>query len=183
MDPMKRHRIIFSGSGGQGIITASIIIAEAAVLYENLNAVQVQSYGPEARGGATRADVIISDKQIRFPKVIQPNILVCLTQQAYDKFSGTIRPGGLLLVDSHFVTPGSRVDAKQISLDMYKAIMDDIGNPVVFNICMLGSLLGLTKIIKPASVMEVLNTRVPPDFLDINRKALKIGLAKAGEIS
>ena len=114
---MERHRIIFSGSGGQGIITASIMI-----LYENLNAVQVQAYGPEARGGATRADVIISDKEIRFPKVIQPNILICLTQKAYDKFLKTIRPGGLLLVDSHFVIPGSRVDARQVALDIYKAI-------------------------------------------------------------
>ena len=179
---MEKHRIIFSGSGGQGIITASIIIAEAAVLYENLNAVQVQSYGPEARGGATRADVIISDKEIRFPKVIQPNILVCLTQKAYDKFLITLRPGGLLLVDSHFVIPGSKVDARQVSLDIYKAIMDAIGNSVVFNIGVLGALLGLTRIIKPASVMEVLKKRTPPDFFDINRRALEIGLAKAGDI-
>ena len=179
---MERHRIIFSGSGGQGIITASIIIAEAAVLYENLNAVQVQAYGPEARGGATRADVIISDKEIRFPKVIQPNILICLTQKAYDKFLKTIRPGGLLLVDSHFVIPGSRVDARQVSLDIYKTIINDIGNAVVFNIGVLGAFLGLTRIIKPASVIEVLKRRTPPDYFDINIRALEIGLAKAEDI-
>ena len=77
---MARTRIIFSGSGGQGVITASIILAEAAALHEGLNAVQAQSYGPEARGGATRADVILSEEEIRFPKVTQPNILICLTQ-------------------------------------------------------------------------------------------------------
>ncbi len=70
---MERFRILFSGSGGQGVITASILLAEAAVLYDGLNAVQAQTYGPEARGGATRADVIISDREIRFPKVTQPN--------------------------------------------------------------------------------------------------------------
>ena len=100
---MERYRLVFSGSGGQGVVTASIILAEAAVLHEGLNAVQSQSYGPEARGGATRADVIISDSDIRFPKVNQPNILVCLTQEAYNRFSELIRPGGLLLTHSHFV--------------------------------------------------------------------------------
>ena len=74
---MERSRLVFSGSGGQGVITAAIILAEAAVLHEGLNAVQAQSYGPEARGGATRSDIIISDSEILFPKVTQPNILVC----------------------------------------------------------------------------------------------------------
>ena len=92
---MERVRMVFSGSGGQGVITAAIILAEAAVLQEGLIAVQSQSYGPEARGGATRSDVIISGSEIMFPKVIQPNILVCLTQEAYNKFSSIIRPGGL----------------------------------------------------------------------------------------
>ena len=90
---MERCRMVFSGSGGQGVITASIVLAEAAVLYENLNAVQSQSYGAAARGGATRSDVIISDSTIDYPKVIQPNVLVCLTQEAYTKFCDIIRPG------------------------------------------------------------------------------------------
>ena len=83
---MERCRMVFSGSGGQGVITAAIILAEAAVLHDNLTAVQSQAYGPEARGGATRSDVIISDTIINYPKVIQPNVLVCLTQEAYNKF-------------------------------------------------------------------------------------------------
>ena len=74
---MERFRLVFSGSGGQGVITASIILAESAVLYENLNAVQSQIYGPAARGGAARSDVLISDRQINFPKVTHPNVLVC----------------------------------------------------------------------------------------------------------
>jgi 2-oxoglutarate ferredoxin oxidoreductase subunit gamma len=177
---MDRCRIIFSGSGGQGVITASIILAEAAVLHEGLNAVHSQAYGPEARGGATRADVIIDDKEIRFPKVNHPNVLVCLTQEAYIKFMGTIRPGGILLIDSHYIKQQRKLDARQVSLDMYRAVMEEIGNPVVFNICVLGAFIGLTRLIRSESIMKVLETRVPADFLDMNRKALDIGLRLAG---
>jgi len=176
---MARTRLIFSGSGGQGVITASIILAEAAALHEGQNAVQAQSYGPEARGGATRADVIISEEEIRFPKVTQPNILICLTQEAYNKFSGIIRPGGLLLTDSHFVVQERKVDARQVEMGMYKEVMQEIGRPIVFNICMLGTLLGLTGLVRPESVMRVLEDRVPPDFLDMNRRALDTGLRLA----
>ncbi|HUT69441.1 MAG TPA: 2-oxoacid:acceptor oxidoreductase family protein [Desulfatiglandales bacterium] len=173
---MERCRIVFSGSGGQGVITAAIILAEAAVLHEGLNAVQSQSYGPEARGGASRSDVIIADTDIRFPKVIQPNVLVCLTQEAYNRFSGLIRPGGLLLTDSHYVQEERKADAWQVELPMYKTVMDTIGRPIVFNICMLGALIGLTQLVKIDSVMKVLQSRIPPGFLDVNKQALELGL-------
>jgi len=172
---MERRRIIFSGSGGQGVITASVILAEAAVIHEGLNAVQTQAYGPEARGGATRADVIIDDKEIRYPKVDQPNILICLTQEAYNKFSGMIRPGGLLLTDKHFVKLERKIDARQIELNMYAAVMEKIGKPVVFNICVLGTLIELDHLVQPESVRKVLETRIPYEFLEINKKALELG--------
>jgi 2-oxoglutarate ferredoxin oxidoreductase subunit gamma len=172
----ERYRIVFSGSGGQGVITASIILAEAAVLYEGLNAVQSQSYGPEARGGATRADVIISNREIRFPKVNQPNILVCLTQEAYSKYSGTIRPGGLLLTDDHFVQQQRKVDARQVGLAMHDAVVEKLGNPIVYNICVLGAMLGLTALVSTESILHVLEKRVPADLMDLNRKALELGL-------
>jgi 2-oxoglutarate ferredoxin oxidoreductase subunit gamma len=176
---MERCRIVFSGSGGQGVITAAIILAEAAVLHEGLNAVQSQSYGPEARGGASRSDVIIADTDIRFPKVIQPNVLVCLTQEAYNKFSGLIRPGGLLLTDSYYVREEKKTDALQVELPMYKRVMDTIGRPIVFNICMLGVLIGLTQLVKIDSVIKVLQSRIPPGFLDMNKQALDLGLQLA----
>lgn len=176
---MERCRIILSGSGGQGVITAAIILAEAALLYEGLNAVQSQSYGPEARGGASRSDVIISDTDILFPKVVEPNVLVCLTQEAYDKFSGLIRPGGFLLTDSHYVKQNERVDAKQIELDMHQKVIDKIGKPIVFNICMLGALIIFIKLIKPESIMKVLENRIPPGFLQINKEALELGIMMA----
>lgn len=176
---MSRCRIIFSGSGGQGVVTASIIIAEAAVIHEGLNAIQSQAYGPEARGGATRADVIIDENEINFPRVNQPNVLISLTQEAYDKFVWTIRPGGLLIADRHYVKTQSKVDARQVSLAMYDTVMEEIGKPVVFNICMLGAVIGLTGIVKPESIMELLKSRVPEDLLGMNQKALNIGLRLA----
>ena len=174
---MGRCRMVFSGSGGQGVITAAIVIAEAAVLYEGLIAVQSQAYGPEARGGAARSDIIISRSQINYPKVIEPNILVCLTQAAYDKFSSIIRPGGLLLTDTRHVKINSKVDARQIELPMYETIMDKIGKPIVFNICMLGAVLVLTDLVKPDSIMKVLTARIPADFLEMNQTALDLGIA------
>ena len=167
--------MVFSGSGGQGVITATIILAEAAVIYENLNAVQSQSYGAEARGGATRSDVIISDSTVHYPKVIQPNVLVCLTQQAYNKFYGIIRPGGMLVTDSRYVKTERKVDARQFELPMHQSVMEKIGKPIVFNICMLGAVLSLTELVRPESIMKVLETRIPRDFLDMNRQALELG--------
>ena len=172
--------MVFSGSGGQGVITAAIILAEAAVLCENLNAVQSQFYGPEARGGATRSDIIISDSVIHYPKVIQPNVLVCLTQDAYNKFYPVIRPGGLLITDTRHVKAEKKVDAQQKELAMYETIMEEIGKPIVFNICMLGAVIQLTKLVQPKSIMKILEKRIPADFLDMNRKALDIGI-KLGE--
>ncbi len=174
-------RIVFSGSGGQGVITAAIILAEAAALYENLNAVQTQSYGPEARGGATRADVIISETPIRHPKVINPHILVCLTQTAYNKNAGIVRPGGLMLTDKKYVKIDHKVDARQVELDMYLAVMEKIAKPIVFNICMLGALIGLTDLVKPESILKVLKEKIGSEFMAMNQKALGIGLELARE--
>jgi 2-oxoglutarate ferredoxin oxidoreductase subunit gamma len=176
---MERCRLVFSGSGGQGVITAAILLAEAAVLEEGLNAVQAQAYGAAARGGATRSDVIVSDEEIHFPKVIQPNVLVCLTQEAYNKFYPIIRPGGMLLTDPRYVEIERKVDARQWELEMFRTVMDRIGKPIVFNICMLGAVLGLTNLLKPESIIKVLERRMPANFIDMNRQALEIGLELA----
>ena len=173
---MERSRIVFSGSGGQGVITAAIILAKAAAIFENKSAIQSQSYGAAARGGATRSDIIIDDSEIFFPKVIQPNILVSLTQESYNKFSSIIRPGGLLLVDSKYVTIEKKVDAKHIALPMYDTVMKEIGKPIVFNICMLGALIGVSGLIKPESILKVLETTIPDGFMELNKKALDIGM-------
>jgi 2-oxoglutarate ferredoxin oxidoreductase subunit gamma len=175
--------MVFSGSGGQGVITAAIILAEAAVLYDDLIAVQSQAYGPEARGGATRSDVIIADSTINYPKVVQPNVLVCLTQEAYNKFYTIIRPGGLLITDSRYVKIQRKADAVQRELPIYNTVMEAIGKPIVFNICMLGVLLALTEIVRPESIMKVIENRIPKSFLELNQKALDVGLNLGAEYS
>lgn len=172
---MERCRLVFSGSGGQGLISAAIILSEAAVVHEGLEAVQSQSYGAAARGGATRSDVIISDKPINMPKVFQPNVLLCLTQEAYNKFRGIIRPGGLLITDTRYVDITPKVDAKQVELPLYQTIMDKIGKQVVFNICVLGALLAFRPLVQMASVVKILEKRFPASFLGMNRQALEIG--------
>ena len=178
---MERSRLVFSGSGGQGVITAAIILAKAAAIYEGKSAIQSQSYGAAARGGSTRSDVIIDDAEICFPKVIQPNILISLTQESYNKFSPIIRPGGLLLVDSKYVSIGRKVDARHIALPMYETVMKEIGKPIVFNICMLGTLIGATELVQPDSILKVLETTIPMDFMEMNQKALDLGLSMGQE--
>lgn len=172
----ERSRLVFSGSGGQGVITAAIILSESAVIHENQNAVQTQVYGAAARGGSTRSDVIISNAPINYPKVDQPNILVCLTQAAYSAYAGLIRPGGLLLTDPRFVEIHRKVDAMQHEVPMFENVMQTIGKPIVFNICMLGAVVGLTSIVRSESVLKTLEARISRNFLSMNREALEIGL-------
>jgi len=173
---MKKAKLVFSGSGGQGVITAAIILAEAAVIHEGMNATQSQSYGAAARGGSTRSDIIISQDEIDFPEVTQPDILVCLTQDAYNSYASIIRPGGTLLTDSRYVQIARKVDARQIELPIYQNVMEKIGKPVVFNICVLGALIGITEVVRPKSVMEAVAERVPKDFIDLNNRAFDLGL-------
>ena len=108
--------------------------------------------------------------------VIQPNVLVCLTQTAYTSYYPIIRPGGLLLTDTRFVQTEKKVDARQFELPMYEAVMERIGKPIVFNICMLGVVIRLTELVRPESIMKVLEDRIPPGFLKMNRQALELGM-------
>ena len=100
-----RYEIRFAGSGGQGVILAAVIVGEAAALFEDgLSVVQSQSYGPEARGGKSKAEVVISTDPIDYPKVIKPNLQVILTQQAAEEYAKDTLPGGKIIYDDFFVT-------------------------------------------------------------------------------
>lgn len=173
---MDIHKLVFSGSGGQGVITAAVILAEAAVIYDNLHAVQAQSYGPEARGGSTRSDVIISDEQINYPKVTHPNLLVCLTQESYNKFSGIVLPGGIIITDSRYVVINKNCDAVQKELPIYDTVMEKLGNPIVLNVCMLGAVLKCLPVVKEESVIKAVISRINPKFIDLNTEAFNLGL-------
>lgn len=179
---MEYTRFLLSGSGGQGVITMGILLAETAALQAGLNAIQSQSYGPEARGGATRCDVLVSDKPIYYPKVQTANALVCLTQEALNRYLQFLAPGGLLLTDSHFVQASSRIDAEHYSLPMYETVMDTFGKPQVLNICVLGALVGLTGVVEAAAIERNLAERFAPAFFENNKKALDMGaqMAAAG---
>lgn len=169
-------RFLLSGSGGQGVITLAILLAEAAVKYEGLVAVQSQSYGPEARGGATRSDVILSHKAIYYPKVEQPNILVALTDAACAKYLPLIRPGGLCLYDADLVHPGRRVEARLKGLPLSSAVRDRLGSAVSYNIAVLGALVTLTGAVRIASVEPVLSARFPAAHREANLRALRLGV-------
>ena len=174
-----RKEIRLSGSGGQGLITAGIILAKAAALYDQKNAVQSQSYGPEARGGATRCDVLISSQPIYYPKVQVANAMVALTQQALDRYLQYLQPGALLLTDAHYVKTTGRIDAEHYSLPMYENVMDTFGKPQVFNICVMGALLQLTGVVAPAALEKNLAERFAPQFQENNKKALDMGIELA----
>ena len=172
---MEKYRFLLSGSGGQGVITMAILLAEAAVLYEGLTAVQSQAYGPEARGGATRSDVIVSDGPIYFPKVTQPNILVALNQASFIKYQSPIRPGGILITDSHLVNVAGKLDVRHVPLPMHDAVLEELGRVQAFNICALGALAALTGVVRLTSLEQCLAKRFPSAFHENNLRALHLG--------
>ena len=169
-------RFLLSGSGGQGVISLAILLAQAAALYGGHNAVQTQAYGPEARGGATRSDVIISDKEILFPQVLHPDVLVSLTNQACAKFLPLIRPNGIMLFDSDLVQPERRMDAHYVGLPMHREVVDKFHKTQALNICVLGVLLSLTRIVDVDAVRKCLADKFKPAFHEANNQALDLGL-------
>jgi len=170
-------RFVFSGTGGQGIITAAILLAEAAIHYEGLEAVQTQSYGAEARGGAARADVIIATDPIKFPRVTQPNVLICLSQFSFDKYSWIVRPGGFVLVDTHFVHRRDDVNSRCVELPMYASIIAAQHGAQNLNLCMLGALTGLIDFVSTASLAEAVRLRFKDRGAESALEAVELGRA------
>ena len=157
----------------------AILLAEAAVKYEGLVAVQSQSYGPEARGGATRSDVILSHKAIYYPKVEQPNILVALTDAACAKYLPLIRPGGLCIYDTELVHPGRKVEAQFKGLPLWGAVRERLGSAVSYNVVVLGALVTLTGAVRIGSIEMVLAERFPAALHEDNLRALHLGVELA----
>jgi 2-oxoglutarate ferredoxin oxidoreductase subunit gamma len=172
----ERFEIRLAGSGGQGLILAGIILAEAAGVYDGKFVCQTQSYGPEARGGASKAEVVISDAEIDYPKAIRPDVLLALNQKSLEAFSSDLKPGGLLLVDADLVSeaPASRVLALP-----FTRIARDLGRAMAANIVALGALAQLTGAVSLASLEAAVLARVPQGTEDLNRKALAAGVAAA----
>lgn len=168
-----RLEIRLSGSGGQGLIFAGVLLAEAAGIHEGRNVVQTQSYGPEARGGASRSDVVISNSTIYYPKTSKLDILLALTQEACDQYSSALREKGILIVDSSSVRQVPIAGA--YSLPFSHIARDVIGTPVVTNVISLGALSAISKIVSLESLEKVVLSRAPLGTEAKNKAALHEG--------
>ena len=179
---MSQTEIRFSGSGGQGLITAGIILAEAA-LFDGKNAIQSQSYGPEARGGASKAEVIISNEEIFYPKVQVPDLSLSLTQVATDKYIEETKKEGLIIVDSKIELPNG-LDVKNIvSLPILETASEKVGKAIVANIVALGVVAGLTGLATKENVEKAVLGRIPKGTEDLNKQALAEGYKLAESVT
>lgn len=174
-----RYEMRFSGAGGQGLILAGVILAEAASIYDGIQAVQSQSYGPEARGGASKSEVIISDVPIDYPKVTQCDALLALTQEACDKYSHDLKEGGVLLIDSDLVLREPKGNFKVTKFNITNTAKNEIGREIVTNIVALGAMVALTGVVTKESAEKAVLARVPEAFLELNKKAFQVGFDKA----
>lgn len=174
-----RHEIILSGAGGQGLILAGAILAEAAGVFEGREVVQTQSYGIQARGGASHSSVIISDQRILFPEVLTPDILLGLSQEAYQRFYNSLQQNGMLIVDRDLV----KVDLDRSNIQVvalpFTAEAEKMNRRIVANVIALGALAVLTSVVKPESIAQALPSRLPERNVSIALEALEIGIQLA----
>jgi 2-oxoglutarate ferredoxin oxidoreductase subunit gamma len=176
---MSRYELRFSGAGGQGLITAGIIMAKAASIYEGKEAVQSQSYGPEARGGASKSEVIISDTVIDYPKVTRCDALLAMTQEACDKYSHDLKEGGILLVDSDLVKKLPAGNFKTVSFPIINTAKNDVGREIVANIVALGAMVALSGQVTRENAEKAVLSSVPEAFIELNKKAFTLGFERA----
>jgi 2-oxoglutarate ferredoxin oxidoreductase subunit gamma len=176
-----RVEIRLAGEGGQGMILAGIILAEAAAIYDGKNAVQTQSYGPEARGGASKSEVVISKTEIDYPEVIDADVLIALSQEACDKFSSNLKKNGMLIVDKEKV--GRVPTTSAIKVPIAHLAAEVTGKSITANVVALGLLVGLTGVVSKKAIEKAVMARAPKGTEDMNRLALKAGFQEAERIS
>lgn len=170
-----RIEIRLSGSGGQGLILAGIILAEAAIL-DGKNAIQAQTYGPEARGGASKAEVIIADGEIAFPKVQNADVLLAMTQKACDKYLSTLKMNGLLIIDdSVSVNPVNFENFHVVQIPIISTATEKLNKVMVANIIAVAAIRELTDAVTRKSLEEAVLKRVPPGTGPLNQQALMEG--------
>ena len=175
MDVIKRFEVRLSGTGGQGLVTAGIILAHAAII-DGKNAVQTQVYGPESRGGACRSEVIIADAAIDYPQVTQPDITLVMSQESYDRFGNDVKPGGTLVVDSTFIKETGDIEGiKVFSKPITEIVKRRLSTVIVANIVALTILSEFAHIVKPESLLKAVFAHVPHKFAELNESAFKLG--------
>ncbi|MEE9542449.1 MAG: 2-oxoacid:acceptor oxidoreductase family protein [Thermodesulfobacteriota bacterium] len=178
----ERYEMRFSGSGGQGMILSGIIMAEAASIFGGKEAAQSQSYGPESRGGASKSEVIIGDEPVDYPKATSIDAMLAMTQEAATKYHKDVKKDGILLVDSDEVKDLPKGDFKLYKFPIIATARDELGKTIVANIISLGMITELTGIVKREDIEKAVLSRVPPAFLELNKKALQIGFDRAGDL-
>ncbi len=177
---VERFEVRLAGFGGQGMILAGLILAEAAAIYDGNNAIHTQSYGPEARGGASRSEVVISTGEIHYPKVIQADVLLALSQEACDKYFYGLKPDGLLIVDSGNVERAPT--SKAISLPITQIAQEASGRAITANVVGLGAIGALTGIVSRDALEKAVLARAPKGTGEMNIQALAGGWERALEI-
>ncbi len=178
---MGRYEVRIGGFGGQGIVTMAVVLGETLSLIDNKYVVQTQSYGPEARGGASKSEVVIGDEEIDYPKVQQPDVFIALSRAAYLEYIHGLKEDGILIIDQDLVEvegdlpPGVRV----YRIPATRIADADVGSKQTTNVVMLGALAAITKIVSVDGLRQRIVERWPR-FKDLNLKALELGI-KAGE--
>ncbi len=175
--------IQFAGFGGQGIILAGYLLGKAIAVYEGKNASMTQSYGPEARGGACSSGVVVSrnpEELVDYPRVTRPDILVVMSQEAFSTYLPRLKPEGTLLYDADLVNPESIPEGvTAYPVPATRLAETGIGKRIVANVVMLGALVVLTRVVSPEALREAVRTTVKPDYVELNLKALEVGMAYA----
>ena len=178
--PHDRFEIRLSGSGGQGMILASVILSEAIGGKGTKNVAQSQSYGPEARGGASKADVVVSDDEIYYPKAMKLDLLLAMTQEALDSYFKDLKDGGTLVIDDTLVTDVATDD--YYGLPFTRLAREEVGHVMVANVIALGAIAAITGIVTKEDLIDAVVARAPRGTEDKNRKAVEIGFEQAGKL-
>ncbi|MFH1595995.1 MAG: 2-oxoacid:acceptor oxidoreductase family protein [Pseudomonadota bacterium] len=178
---MSRYEIRLAGSGGQGLILAGVILAEAAGLHDGKFVCQTQSYGPAARGGSSMAEVVISDAEIDYPKALHPDVLLAMNQQSLEAYVFDLQPGGLLLVDATLVReiPDHH---RVFAIPFTEIAREQVGQVMTANLVALGALAALTGAVTLESLETAVLARVPPGTAELNKKALAAGAEAAAQL-
>ena len=178
--PQDRFEMRLSGSGGQGMILASVIFAEAIGKSDKRNVVQSQSYGPEARGGASKSDVVISENEIYYPKAMQLDMLLCMTQESMDKYYGDLKEGGTLIVDTTLVT--EIPTENYYGLPFTSLAKEKAGHVMVANVIALAAIAALTGLVSRDALTAAVLNRAPRGTEEKNKMAIEIGFSEAAKI-
>jgi 2-oxoglutarate ferredoxin oxidoreductase subunit gamma len=172
---MRLTEIRVAGFGGQGVILSAVVLGKAASIYQSGFATMTQNFGPEARGGACRAQLVLSDAPVLYPYVTRPDILVVMSQEAYNRFAPELKPNGLLIVEEDLVrVTDLRGDPKVYSIPATR-IAEELGKRMVLNAVMVGFFAAVTGLLEPDAVRKAVADSVPPGFRDLNLKAFERG--------